>query len=174
MGQHPVGHKAAIARPQRALPRLVEEGIRRLGIVQPLHQVLIGPPAPVAAHLVDKLLPIPRRPAPIDPHHHIPIRRQQLPVPAIAPRIPQRRLRPSMHHKLHRILLRRIKPRRPQDKPLNLRSLRPHKPERLHLRQIKLVQHRIVQMGFAKRVHQTRLHNGRNSSPEPRLLRRNL
>ncbi len=49
-----------------------------------------------------------------------------------------------MHHKLHRIFLPRIKPRRTQNKPLHLSPLRPRKPEPLQRSQIKLIHESII------------------------------
>ena len=146
MRQHPVRHVPAIARPQRTLPRLVHKRVLRLRIVQTLHQVDIRPAAPIAAHFIDKLLPIPRRTTPIDAHHHIPIRRHQLPVPPKAPRIPPSRLRPTMHQELHRIFLRRIKIRRLHHEALNLRAFRADEPEGLQRGQGQPIKKRFVQM----------------------------
>ena len=118
-----------------------------LRIVQARHQIGERLAAPVAIHAIDKCLPIPGRPTRIDHDHDIPVRRKQLRIPPVRPRVAPRPLRPPMNQKLHRILLRRIKPRRPNDEALLLRPIPRLKPEVLHLRQIKLIQQRIVEVG---------------------------
>jgi hypothetical protein len=51
-----------------------------------------------------------------------------------------------MNEELHRILLRRIKPRRPNNEPLLLSPIGSGEPEALHLRQIELSKQSIVEM----------------------------
>ena len=129
MRQNPIRHKPAIAPTQRTLPHPVDERILSLRSIQPLHQIDISLPTPIPIHAIDKRLPIPRRPTRIHHHHHIPTSRHQLRIPPITPRIPPGPLRPPMNQKLHRILLRLIKVRRPHNKSLHLRRLRSLKPK---------------------------------------------
>ncbi len=83
-------------------------GIVLLRVVQPRHQVGIRLAAPVAVHAIHKGLPIARRPARIDHHHHIAIRRKQLRIPAIRPRIAPSPLRPPMNQQLRWVFFVRV------------------------------------------------------------------
>ena len=58
VGEHPVGHEAAVAGAERALAGLVDEGVFGFGVVEALHQVDVGAAAPVAGDLVDELLAV--------------------------------------------------------------------------------------------------------------------
>ena len=133
MPQHPVGHVAAVACAQRALPRLVDEGIVLLGVVEAFHQVGERLPAPVAVHAIHKRLPVPRRSAHVDHDDDIAIGGEELGVPAIRPGVAPGPLGTAVNQELHWVFLRSIKPRRADDESLNLGLVSGLEPERIHL-----------------------------------------
>ena len=71
MAQQPVGHVTAVARAQRGLAVLVDERIRLLHVIEPLHQIDIRLPAPIATDRVGKFLPVTGRAVEIDHHDHV-------------------------------------------------------------------------------------------------------
>src|SRR4029077_10208475 len=110
--QNPICHVAAETGAQRALAIFVDEWIRALGVVQTFHQVFKGGPTPIAPDGVDELLSISRRSMEIDHHDNVAVSRKKFGVPAIAPVISPRLLRPAMDEKLYRIFFVGIEVRR--------------------------------------------------------------
>ncbi len=105
MAEDPVGHVSAVAGAQRALPGLIYERVMLLGVVEALHQVFKRSPAPVAVDCVNEFLPVAGRAVEVDHDDHVSVGREQLGVPAIAPIVSPRSLRPAVDEELHRIFL---------------------------------------------------------------------
>jgi hypothetical protein len=146
VAQHPVGHVAAVACAQRALARLVDEGIVLLGVVKALHQIGEGLAAPVAVDAVDDGLPVARRAAGIDHHHDVAVGGKQLGVPAIAPRVAPVALRPAVDEELERIFFGGIEAGRANEKAFELGTILGGEPEAFHLGQVELGEEGVVEV----------------------------
>src|SRR5580704_18051469 len=147
MPENPVGHVAAEARTQSALAVLVNKWIGAFGIIQAFHQILKRCPTPIAVHRIDELLPIARRSMEIDHYHHIPVGREEFGIPAIAPVIPPRSLRPPMKEELDRLFLVGIEVRRLDKESLNFIVSRAREPEGFKRRHCHPSQHSMIEIG---------------------------
>src|SRR5260370_35316325 len=87
MTYDPVHRVSAVGGAQGALAALVNERIRAFGIVEALHQILVGLSAPVAVDLVKELLSVAGRAPRMDQYDHIAIGSKKLEVPPIRPHL---------------------------------------------------------------------------------------
>ena len=117
----PVHHVTAVRRPRRRHVISVHVTLV-LHVIQPRHQVVENLAAPIVADFVHKLLPEAGAPARIRQRHHVTLRRPELGVPAIRPRVHKRALWPPVDPEDQRVGLRRVEPRRLDDPHLNLRA----------------------------------------------------
>ena len=105
VGEHPVGHEAAVAGAEGALAGLVDKGILRFGVIEAAHEVGEGAAAPVAGYFVHEFLSVACRPAAVDADDDVARGGHQLPVPAIAPGVALGGLRAAMHDELQGVFL---------------------------------------------------------------------
>ena len=134
MAQDPVGHVAAVACAQRALARLVDEGIMLLGVVEAGHQISEGLAAPVAVHAVDKGLPIACRAARIDHDDDVAVGGKELGVPAIAPIVAPGALRAAVDEELTGYFFAGSKPGGRNEEAFDFGLVLGGEPEGFHLR----------------------------------------
>src|SRR5437870_6572357 len=102
-----------------------------LCVVEALHQVFKRSAAPVAVDRVNELLSVAGRAVEVDHDDHVTVRSEQLGIPAIAPVVSPRPLRPAMDEELHGIFLAGIKVRRLDQEALNFVVVSAGEPEGL-------------------------------------------
>src|SRR5947209_17010699 len=90
-----------------------------LCVVEALHQVFKRSAAPVAVDRVYELLSVAGRAVEVDHDDHATVRSEQLGIPAIAPVVSPRSLRPAMDEEFHRIFFGRVEVRRLDQEALN-------------------------------------------------------
>src|SRR5205085_6080616 len=145
VAEHPVRHVTAIARAQRRLAVLVDEGIGLLDVIETLHQIFVRLATPIAADRIGELLAITGRAVEVDHHYDVIAGRgEQFRVPAIGPGISPRTLRPAVDQELQRIFFCRIEPGWANDEACDVRVVRAGERERLHRLHVDLREQRVV------------------------------
>src|SRR5205823_7090468 len=129
VAENPVSHVSAVAGTERAFAVFINERIMMLCVVEALHQVFKRSAAPVAVDRVNELLSVAGRAVEVDHDDHVTVRSEHLGIPAIAPVVSPRSLRPAMDEELHGIFLVGIKVRRLDQEAFDIISVSAGEPE---------------------------------------------
>ena len=124
VAENPVHHEAAVARAERGLAVLVDEGVGFLRVVEARHEVAVGLAAPVAADLVGERLAVAGRAVGVDHDDDVAVGGEEFGVPAVGPTVAPRALGSAVDEELDRVFLGGVEARGLEQEALDLGVVR--------------------------------------------------